>query len=170
MVCYPSQVPVEIIIDPPRIGGCGPAYPRAILSTLLYVLQNMPERSNDDMKAHFTRLVPSLLTKTVLPLIGDEGSRVMADDSVLDVTGRLVNILVRALDVEQQTAIVEQVFNLFVRGKPCEYIPAASRERVAAEFRPFEESAPKEQSGCFIIFAYVLAAMRREVSYPPNPV
>ncbi|KAI5850424.1 RNAPII transcription regulator C-terminal-domain-containing protein [Morchella snyderi] len=153
---------LEVILH----GGCGPAYPRAILSTLLYVLQNMPERSNDDMKAHFTRLVPSLLTKTVLPLIGDEGSRVMADDSVLDVTGRLVNILVRALDVEQQTAIVEQVFNLFVRGKPCEYIPAASRERVAAEFRPFEESAPKEQSGCFVIFAYVLAAMRREIALP----
>lgn len=133
----------------------------------------MPERSSDDMKTHFTRLVPSLLTKTVLPLVGDEGSRVMADDSVLDVSGRLINILVRALDVELQTEIIAQVFNLFVRGKPCEYIPAASRERVAAEFRPFgdEEAAPKEQSGCFIIFAYVLAAMRREVSVgqPANP-
>lgn len=147
--------------------GCTPSYPRAILSTLLYVLQKMPERGHDDMKAHFTRLVPSLLTKTILPLIGEPGesasSRVMADDSVLDVTGRLINILVRPLDVEQQTFIAEQMFNLFVRGLPCEYIAAPNREKVAEKFRPFRKDAEKENVGCVIVFAYVLAALRREV-------
>lgn len=147
--------------------GCSPSYPRAILSTLLYVLQKIPERGNDDMKAHFARLVPSLLTKTILPLIGESeastSSRVMADDSVLDVTGRLINILIRPLDVEQQTFIAEQMFNLFVRGLPCEYITTASRTQVAEKFKPFQKDTEKEHAGCVIVFAYLLAALRREV-------
>lgn len=130
------------------------------------MLQKIPERGNDDMKAHFARLVPSLLTKTILPLAGKPGesvsSRVMADDSVLDVTGRLINILIRPLDVGQQTFIAGQIFSLF-RGQPCEYITAADREKVAERFRPFQMDSEKEHAGCVIIFAYVLAALRREV-------
>lgn len=126
------------------------------------------------MKAHFTRLVPSLLTKTILPLIGDEsaGSKVMADDSVLDVTGRLINILTRPLDTEQQTSVAEQMFNLFFHGVPCDYIPTTSREVVAGKFKLFQVGSEKEHTRCVIIFAYALAALRREVRirliYPSN--
>lgn len=126
------------------------------------------------MKMHFTRLVPILLTKTILPLIGGSeesaGSGVMADDSVLDVMGRLINILIRPLDIEQQTSTAEQMFNLFVRGLPCEYISPASREIVAEKFRPFRRDTRKEDAGCVIVFAYVLAALRREVQTTPFPI
>lgn len=130
----------------------------------------MPERGPEDMKAHFTRLVPFLLTKIILPLIKESekstSSNVMADDSVLDVVGRLVNILIRPLGVEEQTSIAEQMFNLFFHGLPCQFIPTSSREKVAESFGLFRVDAGKEPAGCVIVFAYALAALRREVRAP----
>jgi hypothetical protein len=124
----------------------------------------MPERGREDMRAHFARLVPFLLEKTILPLIGASiSSKAMANDSVLDVVGRLINILIRPLDTEQQALIAEQLFNLFTFGMPCEYIPITSKEEVAGRFRPFQIDAEKEHAGCVIVFAYALAAFRQEV-------
>lgn len=125
----------------------------------------MPERTQEDTKAHFTRLVPSLLTKIILPLIEEprESANPMTDDSVLDVAGRLINILIRSLYAEQQTSIAEQVFNLFGLGVPCEYMPIDSREKVAKRFKPFQFDAGKGHNGCVIVFAYALAALRQEV-------
>lgn len=146
-------------------------YPRAILSTLLYVLRKKPERGKDDTHAYFMRLVPPLLTKTILPTVGDSEEfrnlRIMADDAVVDITGRLLNIVIRSLDVDEQTVVADQLFNIFVRGIPSEYIPKTQRDIVASAFRPLQNEGKSGQSGCVILFTYMLAGLRREVWVAP---
>ncbi|KAL7267583.1 hypothetical protein RUND412_009827 [Rhizina undulata] len=155
-------------LDMVLLGGSGPEYPRAILSTILYVLQNKPESALEDIKAYYSRLVPSLLTKTTLPLVDssqDVGLNVLANDEVLDIIGRLVNIIVRAMDIESQKSAVEQMFNLFIRNVPSELIKE-KREHVAKDFRPFDKDAKPAFSGTIVIFTCALAGTRREVPLP----
>ncbi|KAG0131695.1 putative DNA repair/transcription protein [Tuber indicum] len=145
----------------------GPMYPRAILSTLLYVLQKQPESNQEDIKTYFARLVVPLLTKTIIPIVDNtsefEDFRIMANDSILDVTGRLFNIIIRSLEFEEQINVSRQLINIFVLGIPSEYIPGTHAEIVARDFKPLQQTANKEQSGCTILLTYALAGLRREV-------
>jgi DNA repair/transcription protein MET18/MMS19 len=133
------------------------------------VLQRKPERGKEDTKAYFARLVAPLLTKTIVPLVGSSedfgDSKIMAEDSVLDITGRLLNTIIRSLDSDEQKAVIEQAFNIFIRGEPSDYIPETYRTSVADEFRPLSKS---EHAGCVILFAYILAGLRREVWVTPS--
>ncbi|RPA91136.1 ARM repeat-containing protein [Choiromyces venosus 120613-1] len=148
-------------------GKSGPMYPRAILSTLLYVLQKKPESSQEDVKTYFARLVIPLLGKTIIPTTDDssefEDFRIMTDDSILDVTGRLFNIIIRSLGFEEQIIVSRQLIDIFVLGIPSEYIPKTHAEIVARDFKPLQQTANKEQAGCTILLTYALAGLRREV-------
>jgi DNA repair/transcription protein MET18/MMS19 len=146
--------------------GSGPEYPRAILSTILHVLQQKAQSTLDDTKAYYNRLIPPLLTKTIIPLVAGEGaSAVLAEDSVLDVTGRLVRIITHELDAEHQDMIMRETFSLFVNHQPSGII-AEKADAVAASFRPLDKDASQEVAGCTVILTSVLAASRREIPLP----
>ncbi|KAF8250485.1 ARM repeat-containing protein [Wilcoxina mikolae CBS 423.85] len=151
--------------------GSGPEYPRAILSSILYVLQQKPQSTLDDTKAYYNRLIPPLLTKTVIPLAesGNGVSVVLADDSVLDVTGRLIKIITHAMDKEHQDMIVGNIFQLFVKNKPSTIITEKA-ELVADRFRPLDKDASPQAAGCTVVLASVLAAAQREVPLPIEDV
>lgn len=146
--------------------GSGPAFPRAILSAILYVLLKKPQSTSDDMKAYYARLVPPLVTKTILPLIGNGDSpSVLANDEVLDVTGRLINIVVRSLELQEQSSTMEQSWNLFVANKPSNLI-VENADGVARDFKPLQREATTQQASCVTMFACTLSAIRREVDFP----
>lgn len=153
------------------LGGSGSEYPRAILSTLLYVLQQKSQSTLDDTKAYYNRLVPPLLTKTIVPLVenGHGVSAVLADDSVLDVTGRLIRIITHALDKEHQDMIVSNIFQLFVNNKPSNIITEKA-ELVADRFRPLDKDASLQAAGCTVVMASVLAAVQRDIPLPIKPL
>jgi len=142
-------------------------YPRAILSTLLYVLRERSESSQEDIRTYFARLVVPLLAKTITPIVDSSGEfddfRIMTDDSILDVTGRLFNIIIRSLDFEEQTNVSQQLINIFILGIPSDYIPETHAEIVARDFKPLQPTASREHAGCTILFTYALAGLRREV-------
>ncbi|PWW78340.1 ARM repeat-containing protein [Tuber magnatum] len=149
-------------------GKSGPMYPQAILSTLLYVLQKKPESSQEDIKTYFTRLVVPLLTKTIIPVVDNSSEfqdfRILTDDSILDVTGRLFNIIIRSLGFEEQINVSRQLINIFVLGIPSDYIPITHAGIVARDFKPLQQAANKDQARCTILFTYALAGLRREVA------
>lgn len=149
-------------------GNSGPEYPRAILSTILYVLQQKPQSTPDDTKAYYRRLIPPLLTKTLTPLVvdGNGASAVLADESVLDITGRLVRIITHELDRDYQEMIVANMFDLFVsHSKTCDII-SENAVLVAEQLRPLEKEASPEAAGCTVVFTSVLAAVSREIPLP----
>ena len=148
-------------------GGSGPEYPRAILSTILYVLQKKPQSTLEDTKAYYTRLVPPLLTNTIIPLVsGGDASAVLADDSVLDVTARLVRIITHDLDMEHQSMIVVNIFQLFVNYNSPSNVITEKADIVSDKFRPLNRDTSKQAAGCTVIFSSVLAAARREILLP----
>ncbi|KAI5804937.1 RNAPII transcription regulator C-terminal-domain-containing protein [Geopyxis carbonaria] len=145
--------------------GTGPDYPKAILSTLLYVLQKKPKSTYADMNTYYNRLVPPLLTKTILPLVSEkETLPVLTDDGVLEISGRLVRLIVKDLEIEQQQKITQSMFDLFVNNKESTLI--LEKSNITENFRPFSKTATEQQSGCVVIFACCLAAISREVALP----
>ncbi|KAI5846119.1 RNAPII transcription regulator C-terminal-domain-containing protein [Tricharina praecox] len=154
---------LEIVLH----SGSGPEYPRAILSTLLYVLQQKPQSALEDTNVYYNRLIPPLLTKTLVSLVagGNGDSAVLADDGVLDITGRLVRIITRDLDTQQQTMIVNNILELFVNHNPSDIITEKA-DIVANNFRPMLKDADKQVAGSMVIFASVLAAVPRDIPLP----
>jgi len=117
---------------------------------------------------YYNRLIPPLLTKTIVPLVArsDGVSAVLADDSVLDITGRLVRIITRALDAQQQTMIVNNIFELFVNHNNPSNIIAEKADIVASNFRPLHKDSGKQVASSTMIFASVLAAVPRDIPLP----
>lgn len=131
------------------------------------MLQQKPQSTLDDTKAYYNRLIPPLLTNTIIPLVsGGDVSAVLADDSVLDVTGRLVRIITRDLDTEKQDMIIVNMFQLFVNYNRPSNVITEKAEIVASKFRPLHKHTSKQAAGCTVVFASVLAAARREISLP----
>lgn len=141
-------------------------YPCAILSTLLYVLQKKSAAEHPDIPMFYERLVPSLITKTVMALISppESGSlAILADDSVLEIAGRVVNLVIRSLDASKQEKALQDAFDLFINNKPSGLI-SDKKDQVAQVFRPFGPGKVSGHASCVVIFTCIVAGIREEVS------
>ena len=130
-----------------------PAYPKAILSTLHYVLGLRSLEDDPNLQVYYDRLVSGLIRKTILPLQGSGTTTALNDEGVLEVIGRLANLIVRSLDVSQQELMVSEVFNLY-------------SSQQSEQFTPLAAGASPEQRRTVILSSYLLAGIRREVTKP----
>lgn len=115
----------------------------------------------------YDRLVPTLITKTVGSHIApaeenNTNSAVMADESILEVTGRIVSLIVRSLDDVKQDQVVNDAYDLFIFNKPSTLI-SKSPESVAKTFRPFGVDRVAEHVPYMFIFTCIIAVLRQQV-------
>jgi len=87
---------------------------------------------------------------------------VLVDDSMIGITGRLVNLVVRSLDATKQEKVLQDSFDLFVFNKPSGII-LKNREQVAEVFRPFGPHRAEQHVSCMTIFTCIIAGIRKEV-------
>lgn len=154
------------------IDGSGSQYPRALLATILFVLNQRENGSSDDTKAYYVRLVPALVTKTLLPLVdgaADVTSEVLSADEVLEVTGTLIRVILRELDADQQKEALQGMFDLFVSYKPSTLVTEGA-EDFAQKFHPLEKDSDVRQANTSIILACAVAGARKEVPLPVENV
>ncbi|KAF3919588.1 hypothetical protein ABW20_dc0103300 [Dactylellina cionopaga] len=142
----------------------GPAYPFALVSSILYVLRKKHELGKD-ISTHYSRIVPELVTRTIIPLCNASGGNALSNEAVLDVTGHIVSLIVRAKDINRQTRVVKELFNLFVKREESAVI-TSEKALVSQRFNPFEQGTSPQQASTVIIFASAIAAVRREVPLP----
>ena len=112
--------------------------------------------------------MPALITKTVSALTtpAETGTkanpRVLIDDYIIGITGRLVNLVVRSLDATRQEKILQDAFDLFVFNKPSGII-LKNPGQVAETFRPFGPHRSEQHVPCMTIFTCIVAGIRKEV-------
>ncbi|KAI9798854.1 MAG: hypothetical protein M1833_004357 [Piccolia ochrophora] len=129
-------------------GYSSPAYPHAILSTVLYVLE---QRELDDaakVQLYFQRLVIGLSHTVTTSLTQSANSTLLSNDALLDVIGRLGNVIVRRLDDGRQHEVANNMYNLFTP----DFKPVLSIEQVS-----------KEYSRTMIVSTYLLAGIRPNI-------
>ncbi|KAI9761955.1 MAG: hypothetical protein M4579_000738 [Chaenotheca gracillima] len=129
------------------------SYPQALISTLLYVLTNTDLENDPNLDNYIDRLVMGLTKRIILPMKENGHSYACVDDSILDVLGRLTNVLVRAGAQTKQQEVLEKVF-----------YPAIMEDgRII--------NAPKDlgkRKAAFVVPTYIMAAVTREIRITPD--
>ncbi|CAI7590706.1 unnamed protein product [Penicillium bialowiezense] len=125
------------------------AYPRAILVTLLYVMQQRDMQQDQSIDLYFDKIVVGLCRDVAASASGAAKNRILNDPTVLDTLGRLCNLLVRSVSTEKQEQVAENVYTLFATGD--EFVPI-----------PFTQHASADQERTVIISTYLLAGLPKE--------
>lgn len=125
------------------------AYPRAILITILYVMQQRNMREDQSLDMYFDKIVVGLCRHAATSASGKVNNRILNDPTVLDTLGRLCNLLVRSVSTEKQEQVAESVYTLFATSD--EFVPV-----------PFTQNASADQERTIIISTYLLAGLPKD--------
>lgn len=126
-------------------------YPRAILMTLLFVMQQRNTDTDPSVDLYFDKIVVGLCRSASESASGKGKNHILNDAIVLDTLGRLCNLLVRSVSVQKQQQVAENVYKLFSATE--EFIPV-----------PFAKGATADQERTIIISTYLLAGLSKDCS------
>ena len=132
--------------------GGSSAYPQAILSTLHYVLRQRDLQEDPNLSFYHEKMVVDLTGRVVLASIGKAPTTALNEAPTLHILGRLVMMIVRALDEHKQKSVALQVYSLFV--EEADFVPV-----------PFRSNIPKTQMATMIISTSLMAGVRHSVGY-----
>ncbi|KAF9894385.1 hypothetical protein FE257_007888 [Aspergillus nanangensis] len=120
------------------------AYPRAILLTILYVMSQRQMDQDHNIELYYDKIVVTLCRSVAATASGSAKNTILADASVLDVFGRLCNLIVRSLPRPEQDEVAQNIYTLFDD---------------SFLIVPFSKSAPDNHQRTMIISTYLLAAL-----------
>lgn len=126
------------------------AYPRAILSTLQYVLSQRDLKQDPNLSIYHERIVVGLASRVVLATIGKAPVTALNEEHTLEILGRLALIIVRALDEHKQKSVALQIYSLFV--DQAVFLPVLFRDNI-----------PKLQMSTMILSTSLMAGVRHPV-------
>ena len=128
------------------------AYPQAILSSLHYVLSQRDLHQDPSLSFYHEKMVVGLTNRVVLASIGKAPTTALNEGPTLHILGRLVMMIVRALDEHKQNSVALQVYSLFV--DEADFVPI-----------PFRNNIPKMQMATMILSTSLMAGVRHSVGY-----
>jgi DNA repair/transcription protein MET18/MMS19 len=127
------------------------AYPRDILVTLLYVMQQRKMDQDPSLDLYYDKVVVGLCRNAAAAASGNAKNRILNDAGVLDMLGRLCNLLVRSISVQKQEQVAENVYSLFSSSE--EFTPL-----------PLTETTTADQERTIIISTFLLAGLPGDCS------
>ncbi|CDM33031.1 hypothetical protein DTO012A8_3557 [Penicillium roqueforti] len=125
------------------------AYPRAILATLLYVMQQRNMEQDQSVDLYFDKVVVGLCRDVAASASGKTKNRILNDPTVLDTLGRLCNLLVRSVSIQKQEQVAENVYSLFSAAG--DFVPL-----------PFTQTREADRERTIIISTYLLAGLSKD--------
>ncbi|RJE19676.1 DNA repair transcription protein, partial [Aspergillus sclerotialis] len=143
---------VTILLQKEEPGS--PAYPRAILLTILYVMNQRKMDQDPNLGVYYDKIVVALCQSVAASASGKANNRILSDPTVLDVLGRLCNLIIRCLPRQKQDEVVGNVYTLFTT--PDNFTPV-----------PFAPSSNEDQRRTMIISTYLLAALPKDCKNLP---
>lgn len=128
-----------------------PSYPQAILSTVQFVLNQRNLKEDPSLISYHEKIVVGLVSRTALASAGQGLPMALNEESTLEILGRLVTVIVRALDEHKQKSVALQVYSLFV-------------DHVKFKPVPFSKHKPKLERSTMILSTSLMAGVRYPVS------
>ncbi|OJJ46113.1 hypothetical protein ASPZODRAFT_133107 [Penicilliopsis zonata CBS 506.65] len=129
-------------------------YPRAILATLLHVMSRRDMAQDPNLESYYEKVVVGLSRDVAAASLGKSKNRILNDASVLDILGRMCNLIVRAAPRNKQDEVAENVYTLF----------SAADGFVSV---PFSDSVTEDQQRTMIISTYLLAGLPKDTTKLP---
>lgn len=137
--------------------GGSPAYPQALLSTLQYVLAQRDLAQDPNLDDYNEKIVVGLTSRVALAAADKVPVTALNEDKSLEILGRLVVMIVRALDEHKQKSVALQIYSLFMQED--QFTPV-----------PFRNSAPNLQRLTLILSTSLMAGIRPSVRNLPTIV
>lgn len=131
------------------------SYPQAILCTLIYVLSRKDLPHDPNLSIYHEKIVVGLTMRVVLGATGQTPITALNEPDTLEILGRLVNLIVRALDDHKQSSVSYQIYSLFTDENT--FLPV-----------PFREGVPISQRSTMILSTFIMGAVKREVIPSPG--
>ncbi|KAJ5698615.1 hypothetical protein N7462_000620 [Penicillium macrosclerotiorum] len=124
-------------------------YPRAILVTILYVMQQRKLDNDPSVDLYFEKIVVGLCRSVADSASGNGKNRILNDPTILDTLGRLCNLLVRSVSAQKQEQVTENIYTLF--STPDSFKPV-----------PFSQETSTDKERTMILSTYLLAGVPKE--------
>lgn len=128
------------------------AYPRAILLTIFYVMNQRKLEGDSSLDMYYDKIVVAMCQCAAATASGNAVNNVLGDTTVLDILGRLCNIIVRALPRSKQDEVTKNIYTLFA--SPDDFQPV-----------PFAQSSA-DQRRTMILSTYLLAGLPADSTLP----
>lgn len=130
-----------------------PAYPRALLSTLFYILSRQDDFEQPSMDLFYEKVVISFIRQAALASVGGAPITALNEESTMEALGRLANLVVRKADAKKQQFVGSQIYSLFTNEDDLKPLP-------------FRQDSPIEQRQTMVLSAWLMAGVGSTVSTP----
>lgn len=133
------------------------AYPNAILLTLFYVMSKRKMDEDPNLRLYYNKIVVDLCRCVAQTASGKAKNGILNDPAVLDMLGRLSNLIVRSISKEQQDEVAANVYTLFTPADEFSPIPFATTST---------SSAAHQRT--MILSTYLLAGLSKDCTAIPH--
>lgn len=147
-----SKLTVLLQKDEPGLA----AYPNAILLTIFYVMKERKMDEDPNLGLYYNKIVVDFCRSVAQTAAGKAKNGILSDPAVLDMLGRLVNLIVRSISKEQQDEVAANVYTLFMPADEFSSIPFAAAST---------SSAGHQRT--MIISTYLLAGLSKDCTAIP---
>ncbi|KAL4925479.1 MET18/MMS19 family protein [Aspergillus undulatus] len=133
------------------------AYPRAILLTIFYVMSRRNLEGDFGLEMYYDQLVVNMCMQAAAAASGAAKNRILCDSGVLDILGRLCNLIARSLPRSKQDQLAPNIYTL---------------STAPADFQPvlFAESTSEDQRRTMILSTYLLAGLPADSTLPTHNI
>jgi DNA repair/transcription protein MET18/MMS19 len=90
-----------------------PRYTCAILSTMLFIMERKGLEGDPNIQTYFDRILVGLISKAAAAATESKDLTALNDGAVLEVLGRVGNLIIRRSSPEKKTLICSNVYDLF---------------------------------------------------------
>ncbi|KAL4977710.1 RNAPII transcription regulator C-terminal-domain-containing protein [Aspergillus desertorum] len=129
------------------------AYPRAILLTIFYVMNQRKLEGDPGLGMYYEKIVVAMCQDAAATASGKAKNCILGDPTVLDILGRLCNLIVRSLPRSKQDEVTKNIYALFA--SPDDFQPV-----------PFAQSPSEDQRRTMILSTYLLAGLPVDSTLP----
>ncbi|KAL5001653.1 RNAPII transcription regulator C-terminal-domain-containing protein [Aspergillus recurvatus] len=129
------------------------AYPRAILLTIFYVMNQRNLEGDPGLEMYYDKIVVSMCRSASATASGKSKNNILGDPTVLDILGRLCNLIVRSLPRSKQDEVAKNIYALFASPDDFQAVP-------------FAQSRSEDQRRTMILSTYLLAGLPVESTLP----
>ncbi|PLN82737.1 ARM repeat-containing protein [Aspergillus taichungensis] len=130
-------------------------YPRALLLTILYVMNQREMSKDPNLELYYDRIVVNLCRSAAETASGKATNSILADATVLDILGRLSNLIVRSLPRSKQDEVAENIYTLFASAEVFSPVP-------------FAPSTSDSHQRTMILSTYLLAGLPADTAKLPH--
>ena len=129
-----------------------PKYTGALLSTLLFIMERNGLQNDFNLQNYYNRIVVGLVSRATAAAVDTRDLTALNDVAVLEVLGRLSNLIVRNTTIEEKALACANIYDLFSLRSGLDALTGA------------QNGTPLQK--LWILSTWLLAAMPRELQAP----